>query len=330
MSIVKFIYEVHSEHGVTRYLKDGAKVYEEKKESFSHFEGQPNNERLLSIRFQDKCRFFEGEKGKERKVRTEYDDGKMHYFRGECGKEALCCIKLPCGQVQEYEGNMDDERLVSVRYTDGTVNYFQGGMNVEHCVKVVQPDGVIHHLEGHMGEERIVRKESGDGMIEFFTGDRHSECSIRVERANIVENGASGWYKLFASNFIFEGMLCNGKRHGFGKLFVDGFVAYEGQWFEDVIEEQRNATKAISLKRKSRQTEDVRNTIVTMHSNSAGLEGVPQCAICFDHLHHGDVSYAYIPCGHRAICEQCHLTLKKKWAKKCMLCNIPASLYRIF
>lgn len=33
---------------------------------------------------------------------------------------------------------------------------------------------------------------------------------------------------------------------------------------------------------------------------------VPICVFCLEEMHHGDVTYAFVPCGHRCLCGNCH------------------------
>ena len=57
-------------------------------------------------------KYYEGEKGAERKVRSVFANGAVAHFEGERGAERKVRKEFPSGQVQYYEGDRGAERVV--------------------------------------------------------------------------------------------------------------------------------------------------------------------------------------------------------------------------
>lgn len=118
----------------------------------------------------------------------------------------------------------------------------------------------------------------------------------------------------------YEGEWKDGVRDGRGtKFWPDGTVEHVGYWTagrKDPVRKRREAT---------------RDRILALHDRSAsdGAVGqVPTCAICLTELHHGDVTYVYVPCGHRVLCGTCGTS--DEWSRQCVVCKRVAWRMRVF
>lgn len=119
-------------------------------------------------------------------------------------------------------------------------------------------------------------------------------------------------------NVAYKGEWLHHKRHGRGTSYAaDGTVVYDGVWVEDVPEKEHVVKQAR------------RDEIAALHLAADGYVGtVPTCVVCFADLHHGDTSYAYVPCGHRVLCETCGVD--PRCARQCLVCKTTAVPMRIF
>ena len=90
-------------------------------------------------------------------MRTEFQDDAVRYFEGNRGEERLVRTVLPGGGVEHYEGNPHEERLVRTVLPDGDVLHCEGLKGEERVVRIVLPDGKVQHFEGCKGEERLQR-----------------------------------------------------------------------------------------------------------------------------------------------------------------------------
>ena len=132
----------------------------------------------------------------------------------------------------------------------------------------------------------------------------------------------------------YEGEWQNGRRHGRGtSYYYCGVLRAKGIWSEGklVVDELWN-------KRERDAIEATHSKLAKERIGSVGE--VPACAICHERLHHGDGSWAYIPCGHRVLCDECGdpSKLQSQWKTKCLVCKsidgngnaVPTTLNRIF
>ena len=150
----------------------------------------------------------------------------------------------------------------------------------------------------------------------------------------------------------YDGEWKNGKRHGGGQAYrSDGKLRYDGEWMdnvrngngreydedgcvthEGVFTDGAHDAEATSKKRK-RESEslEARGCVTRMHRDSPYMADVPTCVLCFGDIHHGDLSFAYVPCGHRVLCGACEVVLAAKWRAKCPCCKgVATALLRIF
>ena len=82
-----------------------------------------------------------------------------------------------------------------------------------------------------------------------------------------------------------------------GQSFAEDGVTilHDGIFKNDAFDEEQTT-------RKRKRTED-RDALTEQLEASETLGDVPKCALCFDTIHHGDPSFAFVPCGHRILCE---------------------------
>ena len=91
----------------------------------------------------------------------------------------------------------------------------------------------------------------------------------------------------------YEGEWVEGDRHGYGVLYQDGSIVQDGIWEKDKFSHEK-------------------------------IEEEVQCIICYTKKK----CYAFIPCGHLCMCEDCH---EKYQDDKCIICRREFSIsYKIF
>jgi len=142
---------------------------------------------------------------------------------------------------------------------------------------------------------------------------------------------------------LYDGEYMDGRLHGRGKMYRDdGTLLYEGEWKDGLpIHLQKGIfmmsgvhdEEATAKKRKvdSGMEKEERDRISRMHAESPYVSEVPTCVLCFGELHHGDASFVYVPCGHRALCGACEKTLTEEWRTKCPCCKVTVTrLLRVF
>ena len=181
---------------------------------------------------------------------------------------------------------------------------------------------------------------SGAGKAYDVEGRLHYEGQFENNRRH-------GYGTMYENHHVlYEGNFADHHFEGLGTLYRDGKRFYVGEFRRDartgvgteyradgtvlegifergVFDEERSA--------KRRKVLDTRDQVVQMHQTVEGMCEVPQCTMCFEHLHHGDASFAYVPCGHRAICATCEKGLEGIWRHTCPVCKEGhASLLRIF
>ena len=130
------------------------------------YEGGRTEGRLVRKERPGMVRHYEGDKGEEHHVRTEFRNGVVKYLKGDKGKEHAVRQEFPNGEVQHYEGDKDDEYMVRSEFPDGEVQHYEGGgRDLERAVRTVLPDGTVWYFEGGRGVERVVRIVHPDGTV---------------------------------------------------------------------------------------------------------------------------------------------------------------------
>lgn len=120
----------------------------------------------------------------------------------------------------------------------------------------------------------------------------------------------------------YDGGWQHDERHGKGKEYnADGTVKYDGKFVHNVY-------CAHETGRKRKLEKDTNAPCLKGCSKFVG--DVPTCSLCLDHMHHGDSSFAYVPCGHR-VCGECEKALLVDWRTRCPMCKKEATqMIRIY
>lgn len=201
--------------------------------------------------------FYEGERGKEYKVRTVIPsvDGDVHtLFRGSKGKEKkrevnhpsgdhlfyniyerLVEIKRANGDIETYLGLKDDERLHRIKRANGNVETYFGdyGINLESLREIVYTTGEIEHYLGMRGVEFLHKSIRINGDKEFYDGGKNEEALREILHANGDRDGYEGrkgeerkvWSKLKNGESLqFDGE--KGNEYCWFRALVDGVKHY--------------------------------------------------------------------------------------------------------
>ena len=140
-------------------------VYDENEDlkSKQMFEGEKLAERLVYIEYLGSnpyTVYFEGEKGMERKVRSEHF-GYTVYFEESNSFERKIRVEMyePKRQTRFFEGLKGHERLVKiVDHLNCRTSFFEGPRNEERIIKCAYKDR-IKYYEGKAYEEQLVHTE---------------------------------------------------------------------------------------------------------------------------------------------------------------------------
>lgn len=176
------------------------------------------------------------------------------------------------------------------------------------------------------------------------------------------ERDGQGKYYLRDGTLLYQGDWNHGKAHGMGQqYFKDGRIRYQGGFRDNdyhgvgVRYDRAGRIRHRGLWRSKKRVRDAtggdlpsttlcdgtdggrvhkkreRERVEELHV-ALGLDPVPQCALCLGDMHHGDVSYAYVPCGHRVVCGQCAARTGQPcvWRTECVVCRRNGSLMRVF
>ena len=277
-----------------------------------------------------------------------YPNGDTVFFKGVRNEERIVSMKRLNGELYSFKGPRCEERLYRV-YNERlkAYSFYLGEKGKEHLFfKTVDSDD--YWFRGEKDKEYLVY---------FFSNKTKTSCYyedgrvVRIE-TNAGIQGTSGRVHLRGPYFTYIGEIHEGKRQGYGKtLQLDQKTTYyEGEWFDDkkhghgttffsngtidkkglYVKNNFNRRKTEAIKRKANKSLGrARSKSAKLHSDSKFLEDVPQCVLCLGEMHHGDISHVYIPCGHRAMCASCRMSVNLKWETTCMICKQDASLYRL-
>jgi hypothetical protein len=178
-------------------------------------------------------------------------------------------------------------------------------------------------LEVTFKDDRIVH-------VKEFVSER-----LRYEGGWESPGGRTGHGVLYGDDGkAYDGEWAAGKEHGWGTAYTrTGTVRFRGMWTDGAPDREatkrRRAEDAVARKRRR-----VRDRVAAQHASaavSAAVGPVPTCALCLEDVHHGDPSYVYVPCGHRALCGACGAAPPAPWHRQCVVCKREgATLCRVY
>ena len=181
-----------------------------------------------------------------------------------------------------------------------------GGKYWDASGRLMYEGDFVDNLPHGMGKEYV------DGVLAY----------VGTMRAD-VRHGKGTVYLSDGVTVQYTGGMKDGRWHGWGTVYAsDGDVLFEGVFVHGVADVAETGRK----RKADSEAAEERERVVKMHREATHLTDVPQCAVCFDFLHHGDVAFAYVPCGHRALCAECADGMGATWRDACVLCKAPASL----
>jgi antitoxin component YwqK of YwqJK toxin-antitoxin module len=163
------------------------------------------------------------------------------------------------------------------------------------------------------------------------------------------------------STMIYQGLWRKGVRSGIGRSFdINGRCTYDGMWEHDLRHGNGTAFNqsnvavyvgdwqyglrhgqgltmtymgdaSVPLQLCSWKRGIFQGVVVPL-TNDTRQVTTTRCAICLEALAADQSSYAYVPCGHRALCGLCEgrLPVESPHRSKCMICRCPGILFRIY
>lgn len=251
----------------------------------------------------------------------EFFNGQMH----GCGRQ----YRMDAPFDLEYDGMFEHKERCGLGklYEQGKVVYegmFAGGQKNGHGDGMYghrryvgqwengQPHGLGKEMEKD-GEDKWVVFYEG----EYFQGRWHGTgtCFDTLFAGSVSYCG--GWKQgdpegigkgVFedddGARHFFDGTWEAGKPHGWGKVEYEDGVVVVGKFVQGVCREEH-------CKKRKRE------------------EPASKCGMCLGPLE--GVSFAYVPCGHRCLCESCGSTLTGPWVAKCILCKAECTqLLRVY
>ena len=148
-----------------------------------------NRARLVRVELSDgRVRYFEGNGGEERHVKTTFACGSVQHYAGERGRERLVTQTSTDGTVRHYVGERLKERLWRKDGKDGLINLYRGGRFRERLKTAISIHGTNPELPAEDQEESM-----GYASVAVYYGPRGRESKERLL------NSASGVLQMFAA-----------------------------------------------------------------------------------------------------------------------------------
>ena len=144
------------------------------------------------IFFEERLRAAPHERLK-RMVRKEDADGTKEYYEGDKGVERLVRTEFPfrSGRKDYYEGDAGEERLVRVEFADGQKRFYEGAKGVESLVREELRNGQTQLYCGAKGEERLVLHSGfADGQRQSADGQRESSTTSPRAKTTWTKSGS--------------------------------------------------------------------------------------------------------------------------------------------
>ena len=229
--------------------------------------------------------------------------------------------------------------------TDGTLQY-----HGEHREGLRNGAGKLYCSDGFLAYEGHWSNGRGHGQGKLYFSDGSIAYDGQWKDGNRTGEGKT----YFEGRHVLEheGEYKDGLRSGYGKAYRPcGTLLYDGEWKRDAYhgtgrEYNKDGTtikwegefvsgrfhNGLTIKKRKAREEVVRerDRVAKVHDSSPHVADVPQCAICMGHMHHGDATFVYVPCGHRVVCGGCEPSLDARWKEACFLCRRSSTLVRVY
>lgn len=171
-----------------------------KKGHFLYYEGERKDERLVRMwcpaggphnNKHDHLVFYEGGHKHEYLVRQEWSNGDVTYYEGERGKERKISRVFATGTVQTLEGEAHQEHLVKEVKANGLTIWFMGEKGHERKTREQHPSGTIKLFKGSKGNEYLTTElafpEQGEcSVTQYSIGIGGSEDEPRSRKRRVL------------------------------------------------------------------------------------------------------------------------------------------------
>ena len=151
-----------------------------------HYEGEKGNERLVSTDYPRYTTYYKGKRGYECKISV-YTHAPLtptiSKYVGPRGWERKVSLTfLHNNERHTFDGPYGHERLVEIKFDGGNMQYYEGPKGEEHMVRryVASSKHTVYY-DGAKGAERTLRIESPGGRrIVYFGRDSAGQDAKRV------------------------------------------------------------------------------------------------------------------------------------------------------
>ena len=196
-------------------------------------------------------------------------------------------------------------------------------------------NGILHYegifVNGKYQGSGTLYRENGNILYEggFIGGQRRGSCKIYDKNGSLefegdIEEGVgehmiTGLGKYYSRGILrYEGSFEKGKYHGIGKSYWDNSnIRYEGSFVKGTI---HGTGKSYHEDGTLEYEGDFEKGIYNVNEDEL-------CIICYKNKK----TYAFIPCGHLCICNEC---VDKYEDDKCIICRkefcIPHKIYNLY
>lgn len=165
---------------------------------------------------------------------------------------------------------------------------------------------------------------------EFANGDFHGHGTAWVRGSrnytgDWVEgkrNGRGVQYSRTKNTVLYAGNFKNDCWHGHGTRYDGEAIVYEGNWVDGKRHGHgRSQTfDGVFVNNKPCVSRAQLAADALLYGDEDDGDG-PRCCVCLRTIPHGRLSWAWVPCGHRALCGECGAECVERNTSRCFVCN---------
>ena len=210
----------------------------------------------------------------------------------------------------EYNGNFLDNNYNGYGKLYDTNKHLIYEGNFKN--NLFEDKGIIYHKNKNIHYEGLFKNDlyNGYGVLYDFNKNKIYEG----EFTNGIYNGYGLLYDEETKNKIYEGNFLNGFYNGEGSLFDNNIIVYKGK-FKDGLKDGKGIQIHNNI------------TYYVLYEKGKFIKKIDDkecCCICLENPR----EIAFIPCGHKCICEECYKNYNNDI---CIICRKEFSIgYKIY